>query len=143
MLKRKDHAGLRLWSVIADWLASRSVSSRSYGDVMTPLPDLIRRAGLTPVTIIKNLGTDDEERAQVEAQLLNSGEAYFALEDPLFEGDHVEMPDPRGGLVVKQAARVTQHPMPANMARSFAGRVDTRRSSGGRKRLLGKRLSVD
>ena len=60
---------------------------------MAPLPDLIRSAGLTRVTIIKNHGTDDEERVEVEAQLLNSKEAYFAIEDPLDEGDHVEMPD--------------------------------------------------
>ncbi len=49
---------------------------------MAPLPDLIRSAGLTRVTIIKNCGTDDEERVEVEAQLLNSKEAYFAIEDP-------------------------------------------------------------
>lgn len=88
---------------------------------MSPLPDIIRRAGLTRVTIIKNHGTDDEERVEVEAQLLNSNKAYFAMEDPLFEGDHVEMPDPRGGSVVKLAQSVVQHPMPPEMARSFGG----------------------
>lgn len=88
---------------------------------MTPLPDLIRRAGLTRVTIIKNRGTDDEERVEVEAQLLNSSKAYFAIEDPLHEGDHVELPDPRGGSVVKIVAELVQNPMPASMARSFGG----------------------
>lgn len=88
---------------------------------MTPLPDLIRNAGLTRVTIIKNYGGNDETRVEVEAQLLNSKEAYFALEDPLYEGDHVEMPDPRGGMVVKVAASVIQHPMPASMRGGFGG----------------------
>ena len=41
---------------------------------MAPLPDCIRSAGLTRVTIIKNHGTDDEERVEVEAQLLDSKE---------------------------------------------------------------------
>ena len=88
---------------------------------MAPLPDLIRSAGLTRVTIIKNCGTDDEERVEVEAQLLNSKEAYFAIEDPLDEGDHVEMPDHRGGTTVKIAAKVVQHYMPANMRGGFGG----------------------
>lgn len=76
---------------------------------------------MTSVTIIKNHGTDDEERVEVEAQLLNSNKAYFAMEDPLFEGDHVEMPDPRGGLVVKLAQTVVQHSMPPEMASAFGG----------------------
>ena len=88
---------------------------------MTPLPELIRNAGITHVVIIKNQGTEDEERIDAEAQLLNSSKAYFALEDPLHEGDYVEMPDPRGGLVVRIAAKVIQHPMPASMASTFGG----------------------
>lgn len=90
-------------------------------NVMTPLPNLMRNAGLTRVTIIKNRGTDDEQRLEVEAQLLNSDRAYFALEDPLYEGDCVEMPDPRGGEVVKIAGKVVQHPVPTSMSRSFGG----------------------
>jgi hypothetical protein len=81
----------------------------------------MRNAGLTRVTIIKNHGTDDEQRCEVEAQLLNSDTAYFALEDPIYVGDSVEMPDPRGGVLVKIASKVTQNPMPANMARAFGG----------------------
>ncbi|WP_309130842.1 TIGR02391 family protein [Brevibacterium sp.] len=88
---------------------------------MTPLPDLIRRAGMTPVVIVKNHSTDDEERVRTEAQLMNSSEAYFAIEDRLYEGDHVEMRDPRGGLILKVAAEVEQHPMPASMASAFGG----------------------
>lgn len=88
---------------------------------MTPLPDLIRRAGLTRVLIVKNQDTENEERIEAEAQLLNSNEAYFALEDPIYEGDHVEMPDPRGGSDVKTVAEVVQHPIPESMASSFGG----------------------
>lgn len=86
---------------------------------MTPLPDLIRRAGLTRVMIIKSPGAEGEERVEAEAQLLNSREAYFAIEEPLHEGDHVELPDPRGGSVVKIVAELVQHPVPASMASSF------------------------
>lgn len=99
---------------------------------MTPLPDLIRRAGMTPVVIVKNLGTEDEERLETEAQLLNSNEAYFALEDPLYEGDHVEMPDPRGGTAVKVVNELEQNPLPSNMAAAFGG------SSGYTKVVWGK-----
>ncbi|WP_166429981.1 TIGR02391 family protein [Nesterenkonia sphaerica] len=74
---------------------------------------------MTLVTIVKNYGTADEERVETEAQLLNSNEAYFALEDPLYEGDHVEMPDPRGGTILKVAAEIEQNPMPASMKASF------------------------
>ncbi|WP_187326182.1 TIGR02391 family protein [Micrococcus luteus] len=88
---------------------------------MTPLPSLMQRAGLTPVTIIKNRGSANEERIEVQAQLQNSSLAMFAIEDPLFEGDHVEMPDPRGGQMVKVVRKLVQHPMPANMARAFGG----------------------
>ncbi len=76
---------------------------------------------MTPVTIIKNRGTDDEERVDAEAQLLDSDKAYFAIEDPLYQGDHVEMPDPRGGMVVKLVERLIQNPMPASMASAFGG----------------------
>lgn len=100
---------------------------------MTPLPDLIRRAGMTPVVIVKNLGTDDEERLDTEAQLLNSNEAYFAIEDPLYEGDHVEIPDPRGGITVKVVSELEQNPIPASMASAFDG------SSGYTKVAWGKK----
>ena len=52
---------------------------------------------------------------------MNSTEAYLAIEDQLYEGDHVEMPDPRGGLILKVAAEVEQHPMPSSMASAFGG----------------------
>ncbi|SMX83339.1 hypothetical protein BAURA86_01391 [Brevibacterium aurantiacum] len=59
---------------------------------------------------------------------MNSSEAYFAIEDRLYEGDYVEMSDPRGGLIIKVAAEVEQHPMPASMASAFGGgQTDTRR----------------
>lgn len=66
------------------------------------------------MTILRNHGTDDEERLETRAQLLNSTDGYFAIEDPLIEGDHVAMPDPRGGTTLKIAAEVEQHPMPAS-----------------------------
>ena len=43
------------------------------------------------------------------------------MEDTQYEGDHVEMPDPRGGLVVKLAQTVVQHSMPPEMASAFGG----------------------
>lgn len=100
---------------------SGSVGGDAYGWTMTPLPDVVAMAGLTPVVIIKNRGTDEEERIDSEAQLLNSDQAYFALEEPLYEGDHVEMPEPRGGVVVRLALKVLQHRMPDHMASAFGG----------------------
>lgn len=86
-----------------------------------PLPNLIKRAGLTKVTIVKAAGTDDEQRIETEAQLLNSNEAYFAIEDPIDDGDHVEMPDLRGGAVTRQAVEAVQHPVPASMRSTHGG----------------------
>ena len=115
------HSCCRAGLTVLGGQCGKFVSGAAYGGSMAPLPDLIRRAGLTRVVIIKNYGTDDETRMEVEAQLLHSDKAYFDLADPLFEGDHVEMPDPRGGSVVKLAANVIQHPMPASMSSAFGG----------------------
>ena len=71
--------------------------------------------------IVKNHSADEEVRLQTEIQLMNSSEAYFAIEDRLHEGDHVEIPDPRGGLILKVAAEVEQHSMQASMASTFGG----------------------
>lgn len=99
---------------------------------MTPLPNLMRDAGLTRITIIKNFGTADEERLPAEANVPNSDEAYFEIETPIYEGDHVEMPDPRGASVIKLAASVVQHPMPANMAHAFGGSTGYTKVTWGR-----------
>lgn len=69
------------------------------------------------MTIIKNLGTPDEDRTPTEAAVIDSDTAYFALETPLYEGDHVEVPDPRSGPVIKVVASLVQYPMPKSMAR--------------------------
>jgi uncharacterized protein (TIGR02391 family) len=52
--------------------------------------------GITRAKIIHNAGTPDEEVCEVDA--LIQGEAgFFEVDTPIFEGDLVEVPDPRRG----------------------------------------------
>ena len=80
-------------------------------------------AGLTPVTIIKSSGTEDEQRVETKAQLLSSEQAYFAIEDPVEVGDRVEMPHlgDRSKTVVCLVAKATRYPVPENMRASMGG----------------------
>jgi uncharacterized protein (TIGR02391 family) len=77
-----------------------------------PLPDLIRRAGVTTVTITNYPGTADESRHDAEAQL-QAASGYFAIETPIYEGDVVDVPDPRGGTARYLAAEVKINRAPA------------------------------
>jgi len=49
------------------------------------------------VSVIKNAGTPEEERVQQKAHI-QSAKGFFAVDAPIYEGDVVELPDPRGGL---------------------------------------------
>lgn len=72
---------------------------------MAPLPSRFRTFGITRVTVIHNSGTEDEERFETEAHV-QAKTAFFAVDTPIYEGDVVEFPDPRGGLARKVAANV-------------------------------------
>src|SRR4051812_735101 len=55
-----------------------------------------RGHGVTRTKIVHNPGTDDEETHEADA--LIQGEAgFFEVDTPIFEGDLVEVPDPRRG----------------------------------------------
>ena len=58
------------------------------------------------VTVIRNEGTDSEARFEVEAHI-QPKKGFFAVEAPIYEGDVVEMPDPRGGLE-RRVARIVE-----------------------------------
>lgn len=70
-----------------------------------PLPSMARRHGTKKVVIIRNEGTDDEERVEVEA-MIQASAGYFDIKTPVYEGDIVEVPDPRGGTDRRLAQRV-------------------------------------
>lgn len=72
---------------------------------MTPLPSHFQAFGTAQVTVFHNLGTDDEQHFEVEAHI-QAKAGFFAVDTPIYEGDVVEFPDPRGGLVRKVAASV-------------------------------------
>lgn len=72
---------------------------------MTPLPSRFHTLGTTTVTVVHNSGTDDEQRFETEAQV-QAKAAFFAVDTPIYEGDVVEFPDPRGGTTRKVAASV-------------------------------------
>lgn len=72
---------------------------------MTPLPSHLRNFGVTNVTVIHSPGNEDEERFETEAHI-QAKTGFFAVDTPIFEGDIVEFPDPRGGVARKVAASV-------------------------------------
>lgn len=51
----------------------------------------------TSVTLIKKFGGPDESRQTVECSVQGK-KGYFSATTPVYEGDVIEVPDPRGGL---------------------------------------------
>lgn len=72
---------------------------------MAPLPSHFRTFGITKVTVVHDPGSDDEERFETEAHI-QAKTGFFAVDTPIYEGDIVEFPDPRGGTTRKIAATV-------------------------------------
>lgn len=72
---------------------------------MASLPSRFRTFGTTMVTIVHSPGTEDEQRFDVEAHI-QAKTGFFAVDTPIYEGDVVEFPDPRGGTARKVAAAV-------------------------------------
>lgn len=79
-----------------------------------PLPPLIRQSGTRMVTVISSSsGTDN--RADYESVILNDQgieKAYFGTETPVYEGDVIEFPDPRGGTSHYVVTRVIVNDLP-------------------------------
>lgn len=61
--------------------------------------------GTKEVVIIHAEGTDDEAKTTVEA-MIQSKSGFFEVTTPIYEGDIVEIPDPRGGTDRRLAAEV-------------------------------------
>lgn len=87
-----------------------------------PLPDIIRRSGTRMVALVREPGPS-EQRSEIEASILNDqgiDKAYVAKETPVYEGDIIELPDPRGGTMRFFAKKVVINDLPngpfANMA---------------------------
>jgi uncharacterized protein (TIGR02391 family) len=70
-----------------------------------PLPSHFRTFGVDHVTIIRNLGTEDETRVEAEAHV-QAESGFFAVDTPIYEGDVVDIRDPRGGMDRRLAAEV-------------------------------------
>lgn len=66
---------------------------------------MMQSHGTKKVTIIHLEGTEDEIRHEVEA-MIQAESGFFDVETPVYEGDVVEFPDPRGGTDRKLAAEV-------------------------------------
>lgn len=59
-------------------------------------PHIFQTFGSEQVTVVHNPGTDDESRTDVEAHIQPQA-GFFAVDTPIYEGDVVELDDPRGG----------------------------------------------
>lgn len=58
-----------------------------------------------PVTVVKRAGQPDEERLTVQGEV-QPKMGFFAASTPVFEGDVIEVPDPRGGTMSYRVASV-------------------------------------
>lgn len=70
-----------------------------------------RRLGIETVKVFHNAGTDTEEMLEVEAHI-QPGAGFFNVDAPIFEGDIVEVADPRrgsGGVERRMAKEVKVH----------------------------------
>lgn len=67
--------------------------------------NMFRDLGTKQVTVIHLEGTSDEVRTDVEA-MIQAKSGFFDLTTPIYDGDIVEVPDPRGGIERKLAAEV-------------------------------------
>ena len=72
---------------------------------MASLPQSIRSLGVKTVSIIHAQGTDDERTVETEAHI-QPRTGFFAVDTPIYEGDIVEINDPRGGTTRRVAAEV-------------------------------------
>lgn len=69
------------------------------------LPNILHTHGTKKVVIVRYAGTADETRLEVEAAIQPKS-GFFDVKTPVYEGDVVEIPDPRGGLDRRLAANV-------------------------------------
>lgn len=60
------------------------------------IAQMARSFGTQTVVVVHNAGQDDEERHQLESQVQGS-KAFFDVDAPVYEGDSLELIDPRGG----------------------------------------------
>lgn len=58
-----------------------------------------------PVTVVKRAGQPDEERLTVQGEV-QPEMGFFAAGAPIYEGDVIEVPDPRGGTMSYRVASV-------------------------------------
>jgi uncharacterized protein (TIGR02391 family) len=72
---------------------------------MAGLPPTIRGFGTKKVVIVHHEGTDSETRHEVEAHI-QADSGFFAVATPIYEGDVVLIPDPRGGTDRRLAVKV-------------------------------------
>jgi uncharacterized protein (TIGR02391 family) len=66
---------------------------------------MMRDFGISKVVIIHDVGGPDERRVEVDAHI-QPKMGFFEIEAPIYEGDVVELDDPRGGKERRTAARV-------------------------------------
>lgn len=69
------------------------------------LPSIARAHGTKKVVIVRHEGTADETRLEVEA-MIQAKSGFFDVKTPIYEGDVIEIPDPRGGVDRRLAADV-------------------------------------
>lgn len=72
--------------------------------------------GTERVVVVHNAGTPDEQRLEMEAHV-QPDLAFFEVTAPINDGDTIEVPDPRGGMMTRWVTKVDVFNAPGMGAR--------------------------
>ncbi|MBT2498077.1 hypothetical protein J7E25_03110 [Agromyces sp. ISL-38] len=74
------------------------------------------------LTIIKDYGTDVEERVTVRG-FVSGNSAKFPFDTKVYDGDVLERPDPRGGVLLARVQGVTVYDAGSSAVNHIAARL--------------------
>jgi hypothetical protein len=103
----------------------------------TFLASTARSFGTDEITVVHQSGQDDEKRIEIEAHV-QATHAFFEVDAPVYEGDELLLPDPRGGTRTVYVTKVEINKAGGGMSSSlshidatFSDRAPRPRASAG------------
>ena len=100
----------------------------------------MRALGVQRVVVIHNEGQPDERRTEIEAHV-QPKKGFFEVDAPVYEGDVVQLPDPRGGVDRRHVNKVewykTGRPLLDHIEVTWGSAAPVRRPPIGRVTVAG------
>jgi len=100
----------------------------------------MRALGVQRVVVIHNEGQPDERRTEIEAHV-QPKKGFFEVDAPVYEGDVVQLPDPRGGVDRRHVNQVewykTGRPLLDHIEVTWGSAAPVRRPAIGRVTVAG------